>query len=88
MLFNINKEIYDELLNLNLEHLFNEFKSDNSKSFILDLYAPKDENNITESDRVFYTRKMLNLSTNTDNLLILCLIIKIIYLHLYFIKQV
>lgn len=54
---NINKKIYDELLNLNLEHLFNEFKSDNSKSFILDLYAPKDENNITESDRVFYTRK-------------------------------
>ena len=54
---NINKEIYDESVNLNLEHLFSEFKSDNSKSFILDLYAPKDENNITESDRVFYTRK-------------------------------
>lgn len=50
---NINKEIYDELVNLNLVELFNNFKPDNSKSFILDLYAPKDENNITESDRVF-----------------------------------
>lgn len=53
-----NKEslIFSDLSKL-LDDITHQIKENPVEGFITDLYSPKDENNISASDRVFYTRR-------------------------------